>query len=537
MYRILIVDDEEIIRLGLKQAIEWEQIGFTIAGIAGSAFEALKFMEQNPIDVVLTDIRMPRMSGLELARCVTQRYPHIKIVILSGYSDFHYAQEAINYSVFAYLLKPSKEQDIINVFGKLKGVLDQERVQYERLKQNNDVLLERTLIDIITAEPEYQNEHGDTLVMLCPQLKGSYKYIMVIEIILENIEDSCTESTVLIRNCSEKIFYAVKKFTTKKRTCIPFSIIPGEIGILICCDEETGIERTAQSLFEVIQVSLIDYGKVNLVGGLSGLFTEIKDMSSSYYNAREILRHKVYKGINRVILNSDEFLDEEKTPNLSLKQIAAGIVKVVTSGCYEKGIDFIRSMFDEFKKSKITNVEWIYSTFYRLLFLIEMESAALGLNYERIFGPKEEVMQILKKLATFDDMSNYITKLIIIAVQKFQECEKDPVSKIIKAAVDKINCCYAQEINLESIARYLNISPTYLSRLFKKELNVNFKEYLTDVRITHAKELLKDIRFKVYEVAEQVGYIDQRYFSEIFKSKTGLTPLEYREKVREDDKN
>lgn len=143
MYSVLIVDDEDVIRRGLKIALPWEEHGFTVVGAVSGSVEALQHLERSPVDVLITDIRMPRVSGLELGRVVCERYPQTKIVILSGYSSFAYAREAIQYRVFGYLLKPSKEAEIVELLGRLRTVLDDER-RARRHEGHSPEVLDRT---------------------------------------------------------------------------------------------------------------------------------------------------------------------------------------------------------------------------------------------------------------------------------------------------------------------------------------------------------------------------------------------------------
>jgi YesN/AraC family two-component response regulator len=155
MYRILIVDDEEIIRQGLTQIIDWTEIGFEVAGTARSGSSAVEFIHNESVDVVILDIKMPKMSGLEVSRYLYEHFPAIKIVILSGYAEFEYAQKTINYNVFSYLLKPSRKEVIQELFLKLKSIMDNERME-SNLQSKGEYLEIKNLISSLLVQSGLQ---------------------------------------------------------------------------------------------------------------------------------------------------------------------------------------------------------------------------------------------------------------------------------------------------------------------------------------------------------------------------------------------
>src|SRR6056297_635436 len=157
MYRILIVDDEEMIRQGLTQIIDWKEIGFEIAGTARNGSKAIDIILKEPINVVILDIKMPKMNGLEVSRYLYENFPSIKIIILSGYAEFEYAQKTINYNVFSYLLKPSRKDTIKELFLRLKDEMDNERVE-SNLQSKGEYLEIKNLFCNLIGKTGSENE-------------------------------------------------------------------------------------------------------------------------------------------------------------------------------------------------------------------------------------------------------------------------------------------------------------------------------------------------------------------------------------------
>ncbi|MCD9023748.1 response regulator transcription factor [Cohnella silvisoli] len=410
MYRLLIVDDEMEIREGLL-ASPWGQLGIEVAGSCTHGLEALQFVEENLVHIVLADIRMPFMDGLELMNALKRLHPRILVVILSGYSEFHYAKHAIDHGAVGYLLKPTDFDAMFNTFGEVIRTMD-ERKQEESRKQ----LLERK----------------ESMLSLLMREEFTYRLLTQEMSSVEILQGMAENGIRLDGNVYR-------------------------VGIL-------SLDRMRQSKHPVSAKEL----KL-IVFSLNNLLNDLWDTPGQRVH----------------LVNRD----------------------TAECGLLSSGPSAVADM-TELKQSLFR---------FRGLFKSTL-SLAIGSIVPEVMLVRHsfESARVLLKRTSEDNA-------IRVATDVLKE-----ENKVVSQAKEYIRQNYGRGLTLKEVAEQVYVTPGHLSMLFK-ESGETYLTYLTSLRMERAAEMLADIRYKVYEVAEKVGYSDQNYFTELFKKHTGTTPMDFRE--------
>ena len=531
MYSLLIVDDEDFIRNAMVTTVDWQAVGFAEVMEAEDGEEAIEIMREHPIDVLLTDISMPFMDGLELCRITAQEFPDTYRVILSGYDDFQYAQKAIRYGVKDYLLKPlgaetlQKEMDVI--FGKFKHDASQRnyiremKIQWQR---SIPQLREQALYSIVC-----NGEAGTREIERMRSLDICLEYQCYGVAIIEPNWDTIDEKDV------ELFTFAVKNIVNESvaKAHYVFSTYANHIVVLFCfeCGAKEISDLMNQELLRVSEVitSTIDIEVVCAVGSRVEC---VEDLKVSYEDALNALDCKYSLGKKNIYNISDLTYIEDSFyyPRQEMKDMIYGVK-------FEDEIE-IGKKFYEIKRTcyldktiskenlKMIGIEIITSMLKELSNVKNVSTEMWAKGFE-----------MYRKLETIDEFDKVIDVLCVYACEISRELKtvkNTSTEKIIEGIRNYVNDNYMNEETSQiTTAEYLHISSGYLSAVYKKETGENFIKYLTDVRLQRAMELLQTTDKRSYEVAEETGFNNAHYFSTVFKKNIGCTPSEYRERKGE----
>lgn len=432
MYNLLIVDDEIEIREGLS-AIAWHTMGVQLLGCAKHGLEALQFISEHPIDIVLTDIRMPFMDGIELMTVLQRKQPFIRVIILSGYSDFEYAQKALKNGAVDYLLKPTQFDILVQTFERLVNKLDVEK--QEELRKSVLVRKEMLLSKFLREE---------FLTLLFRNRMSE-----------DDIELGCSESEILL----DGLEYTV--------TLIRLDRI------------SLNVKRVSDRELKLITFSL------------DNILCDIWDVQGSAY-------HLVNKENAEFYL-----LTSKSSPKDDFIQV---------KGQLSKFMGLLKSTLSLSIGKPVQQLTEIWSSAQSAKQLLENSSEEDGNHEYSAPAQAEELDHTAAKQS--------------LSVSHAKDKKKD--SMVVQQAKQFIKQNFHQSITLKQVANEVYVTPGHLSALFR-ESGESYLQFLTSQRLHKAIELLADYRFKIYEIAELIGYSDQAYFSEIFKKHTGKTPMEYRE--------
>ncbi|MGD1833902.1 MAG: response regulator transcription factor [Sphaerochaetaceae bacterium] len=520
-YSVLIVDDEIVIREGLKQVVSWEDIGFSVIGAVSSGEEALRVIETTDVDVVFTDIHMPRISGIELARLIHVNHPDIRVVILSGYDYFSYAQKAIRYGVYHYLLKPCAEEEVVDVFTRLKGELDTQREHEMSVKMLGKHLVQEQLSDLISAKISLED---------APELsEWVYSHIPFYIVLLQIAPD---EKLFISALQDKEFFGSLKEFSVpdlfKAIDVEDVGLIAssGHYRFFCLVKKEKGVKDPVQKWFYAIRDRIRSDTHFDLVGSYCMVSEEVVIRQQLFYKIRGIENILLWHIDYGCLKEFDCRKIDHYTTNLISLPNPEVLAKILCDPkIYQKDSSDKDGIFTQTDSVYVTDpAEWM-RTF----------SDALERFVERTTGDSSRITQFIKSVLPLVScclsgqmIKEICMKMGYIACNAISDHKSNCYSKNIRDALDLIDRKYKNNISLEELARELGLTSTYLSKLFKREVGIKFKEYILQKQMDEAKRLLRETNDKIYEIAEAVGFSDQHYFSDVFKRMTSLTPLEYR---------
>lgn len=537
--KILIVDDEDIIRDGLAKKILRLFPGASIIGKAPNARIALQLIEDHNPNIVITDIRMPEMDGLQLISKVRLLRKDIKFVIVSGYQDFEYARSAISLGVEDYLLKPVENDKLKEIILKLEQKLDQElyNEQYiinlkEKANQSVDFLKNKYLTDILN----YGNESDVNSIFKNLSIVGinfTAKFFTVINITIPSYENNPMfpqkEDIPVLKFAIKNI---AEETLSNTGTAVAFENLKMERQIVVIVCHEKALHSKENSeicrLCSSLLYSLNKYLSLPVVIGIGGSYETAAGLPNSYYDSYMAVMQRIIVGDNKVIhienvpgSNGITYLLQEEKRILLLNH--------VKEGNHKKANELIDEIFSLIEKQNLSykNIKAIYAD---LIILLMKTLKGIGGSWDRIFHEDILSEDFLSHYASLGSLCLWLKDCIVSICNYIGELQRSEGKKVIDEIKAYIDNYYYTEINLNTLAARYYINASYLSQLFKMELEENFIDYVTKVRIEKAMDLLKNSGFKAYKVGEMVGYNNPRYFSDLFQKCTGMTPIEFRKK-------
>lgn len=531
MIRMMIVDDEAMIRKGIRTSIDWTQFGVEIAGEARNGQEGLDMALALKPHIVLTDVRMPVMDGLQLAEALKRELPHARVVILSGYDDFAYARQALKVGVSEYLTKPVGAEELIKLVVKLSDDIRlEERQQEEELRsqllwnENLPLIRAKFINGLLRGDNRWQADRDEKAMKLKIPLQGPEFQVLVIDIddlllLTENAPDKEKEWLLFsVSNIAEELLEAV----------FPCSVIIGEFdGIVALLNVGTRNKHRIMEVCDEIRLNVRKYIKLSVTVAVGMPVTTLEQASLSYRQALSALQSKVYRGKGQIIRYEDKDvtavepavpmpIEEERELLLDLKAMDR-----------ERLHERLESAFRHFLSARVPfeqvrtlSVKWLLQA----AGLLEQ----MGIGTSGISPGLDLLYDEIEKYETVEDVKGWLQNKFRSLIDAMEAYKQSRYKSIVAVAMQYVNEHYGEKIKLEDVANSAFVTPNYFSRVFKEETGEHFTEWLNKFRVEKAKALLDDVSFKVYEVAERVGYSDYKYFTLIFKKYTGLAPKEYR---------
>ena len=529
LYKILIVDDEEEIRLGIIKKISWEKLGFMVVGDAENGQEALEKSEKLQPDVIMTDIRMPFMDGLELGKKLREVMPTTKVIVFSGCDDFEYAKEAIKFNVIEYVLKPINSLEIVEILKKLTMNLDKEFNEKRNLEtlekyylESLPVIRDQFLVGVIEGRI-FQSDWNKQIERLNINFNNEWFCVGIIKLDNEILNRSQYSDK------DELMFISLQKFIEEAMTdyCNYISFLYlKEIVVIGNLKEINEIKIFINKLDEVVKNFKRIMG-LSISIGIGNVVNLSEKISLSYKYAQNALEYRVIFGSEKVIYIED--VEKNVTCNLHFdsenERLLLNAIKVSSN---EDITNVIRKIFNNIEKSLLPFNK------YRI-YLMEVMTSMFKLvdsyncNIDEIFGEDFNCYTYLSKFNSLNEMEKWFLEksLKINSIIKSERVNSSML--LIEKAKEYIKNNYMDsDISVEKLCSELHISPTYFSTIFKKETDMSFVNYLTEIRLEEAIKLLNTTDYKTYIIAEKVGYQEANYFSYVFKKKFKVSPSKYR---------
>lgn len=530
MYKIMLVEDEAIIRRGIKRGVKWEENGFEIAAEAEDGEEALKLLEETGVDVILTDVKMPGMNGVELSKKVKEQYPQIEIVILSGFAEFEYAKAAVSFGAFEYMVKPVRKQEIEAVFGRLKEKLDrrsrEEAEEQHRmlvLNEGMEKLRETLLLELLEGERKAYTNLEEEIMRL--ELELSTRNVQAAVIRTAVSQDAETEE---IKQAYRKILReyvpdGVSVIRSAQEMVLVFSDLEMQRENLLAVNLKRAAEKMKEECF--------GEARPEVRVGIGMIYPSITHLYKSYAQAKKAIDSNFHEAGQIVNLFRDgiEYEFEKQWIQEYPREISS-ITELVLAGKEEEVRSSIEKMFAEFEHKKM-NPELIKNYCYVLGIMLKNAVYGILKPAQEQSYPDGSFETRVKNVFSMEELKEIMQRaaggmVLMMKENGVEEPARDRL--VIGQAKAYIAENYSKKISLDEICRNLYLSTTYFSFIFKKETGQNYMEYLTGIRMEKAKELLGTTTKKVYEIAGDVGYSDYKYFTAQFKKYTGMSPKDYR---------
>ncbi|HPQ46305.1 MAG TPA: response regulator [Clostridia bacterium] len=535
MIDILIVDDEKRIRDGIRNNIPWEANGINVCGTASSGMEALDMIDSMMPGIVITDISMSDMDGLELLELINQTYPAVKVILISGYKDFEYAQKAVSLNAYSYLTKPIDSakllQKVLDAKADIEKRLSEIRINdaiRKRLRENILVVKDSFFSNLLEGKLRNKKEIEDTAEYL--EINFGFNQFLVAVISYEAGQSLKNSNLYDISFFKAAIMSRTEELIKDMYTCYVFNL-GAMIGVIVCADR---IEKNLlDERFGQIRTWINNNMGLSVTVGVGSICGSIERITLSHRAAEEAMQYRVVLGRNVVIdydiirtttkekiamddfdlilkVNEDRFINAIRNDNkLQIKELLDEVMNSVNQ--------IVR--YDIHQKERVIFLLAYYLT--KMLFTLEIHS-------HRYYGNENDLYAAMNDMKGIDEIRTFIREFIEDAIHELEEAKQSNNSFLVSQAIKLIDSNPDGSATLVSVAERLQIHPNYLSKIFKQETNESFSEHLIKNKMNMAKRMLRTTNKKVYEIASDVGYRDVAHFTKVFKKSFGISPSEYR---------
>lgn len=539
--KVFLVEDEMVIRRGIKNSIDWEKEGYIFCGEASDGELAYPMIIKEKPDILITDIRMPFMDGLELCKLVKKELPNIKILILSGYDEFDYAKEAIRLGVTEYLLKPISS-------GKLLEALNGVSESIRREKEDKDLV--RKYMEEMRENTEHEKQKFFEQMIagnlsMADALETGEKYEMNLSAGMYNLllfRFTLGEENRKSGELLGEAEYAIEKLTERLEYVFEFQRGVEGWAFLLMADNEEQMSQRVKELSKDLEEIMKNYSTIAYFGGIGQPVARLRELEESFREAERALAARFTMELNRIISvedirmaqNVDTLDDIEITSFGEIEKTRTMLEKFLNNGAEDEIDEFVDVYINELSEENLKSVlmrQYIIMDAY--IVMMSFCEKFEGIEGE-MQAQSEELKNSMKTIQTLEEIKNYIRMLLKKIIGVRDTISGRRYSDIIEIAKDQIRKTYmSDEISLNTIAAEVGMSPSYFSSIFSKEMGKTFVEYLTEIRMDRAKELLMCSSMKTSEIGYEVGYKDPHYFSYIFKKTQNCTPKEFRARGKE----
>lgn len=513
MYRTLIVEDNAIFRYAIRTIINWEQQGFILAGEAVNGKQALERLEEQAVDLLITDISMPEMNGIELIQSVKQRSPHTQVIVLSSYDNFQFVKEALKLGAMDYLLKPDLEEETL-----LKALaLARERILRERQATGMSAVTGRDLLNRLLVQGLLGRMEPSELEARAEELRHGFGRAPLAVIAMRSASGQPSDDFL------DRMEDVVSRLGLVHMLVAP---APGRLAAVVSFGKERSETRLAAMAHQAATLFAAELRKLQLPGsvGLSRTVWGMKELPGLYSEAESALFRSVYKKEPRQAVYTHS-LCPTKPPEAPLSDTLHDICVAMRSASVEAVLHHAGQWLGGLKKLQpeeaVLKRMWMDQFAFLVATATEKQMAIEDMEYWH-----RTVHESLTRLGPVEELH----RLFVSRCLQVLGARETPAAgrKEINRAMDYIETHLHEEITVVDIAAVLKLSPNYLSNLFRQQTGKRLIEYVQERRVEAAKKLLADSPFKVYEVAEKVGFKDTSYFCKVFKEFTGMTVSDYR---------
>jgi two-component system response regulator YesN len=527
MYKLFIVEDEWFTRNSLVKEIPWADIDCEVIGSADDGLSAIALITASKPDIVISDIRMDGMDGIQLCQRVKHSFAEIRFIIITGHCEFAYAQTAVKLGVEDFILKPTQPDELMAAVKDVTRKIEMEnlkRRQFAELQRiieaNIPALREKFLQELLTEEGVNQEELTERIAFL--NIKPGAFYTVCIAI--DDYDQFIKNNTEQDRQLKKLIIKRIGQEISAKYQ--GGYIFYKESNLLVMVVYQASV-LDIYDLAEAIQIEVFEYLSLSISLGISSPCPNLSFYRRGFYQAFEALRHKFYLGEKTIAAYEDVYHQPNNVTSQNIFE-KSRIVNWIKIGDADSAIEQLNLDLQKIEVHMAQGADQIRNAGMELAILIrgvllDWNGANQGLI------SNIDYYEVFNKCASLGEIQGRLADLICQTTRLIRNANATKNGAVVTKIIQYLQSRYAENIVLDDLAQLVYMNPKYICRLIKKETGQNFLEILTEIRIEKAKELLADLTLKTYEVALRVGINDARHFSQMFKKIVGMTPTEYRE--------
>lgn len=547
MLKIFLAEDEVVVRETIKRMIPWEELGFELVGEAADGEMALPLLIRQQPDLLITDIKMPFMDGLTLARLAKKEIPGLKVVILSGYDDFNYAKQAIGIGVEDYLLKPITKNALIERLSEIRSRYEHEKTQKE--------YYEKFQREMQAYEKNSSRDFFEALVGGSMDMMEVYKRAEKLGL---DIVAEAYNVLIFTMNCDEDFsgqrdeyssweaesLELLENFFAGHSSAMLFRSNIFSYGVLLKGQRETIEENTRACVDEIRKILSRQDGRREWFLAVGQSVDRLSQIQKSYHTASRAFSQRYLYDENILYYDEMETMEHpggqaETEDNAYLQKVdvnalnPAILQKFLSNGLQEETENFVKDYFYAIGQEPMESLVFRNYVILNVRFSVISFIKGLGCDTNEMESADTEEV-VAESGKNMESAIAYAKKMISQAIEIRDQNSGNKNRSILKTAVDFIDSHYMdEEISLNTVANVANVSSNHFSALFSQNMGQTFIEYLTTLRMNKAKELLRCTGMRSSEIAGEIGYKDAHYFSYLFKKTQGMTPSDYR-KAREE---
>lgn len=545
MLKIFLAEDEVIVRETIKRMIPWEDLGFELVGEAADGEMALPLLLRQKPDLLITDIKMPFMDGLTLAKVAKKEIPGLKVVILSGYDDFNYAKQAINIGVEDYLLKPITKNALIERLTEIRSRYEHEKTQkeyYEKFHREMQAYEKNSSRDffeaLVSGSMDMMEIYRRSEKLGLDIVAEAYNVL----IFTMNCEEDFSGQREGYSEWEAESLELLEEFFSENTSAMLFRCNIFSYGVLIKGQKETIEENTRSCVSEIQRILDRKEQKRQWFVAAGEPVERLSQIQKSYYSASRAFSQRYLYDEN--ILYYDEMASMEKKnvtedDSTYLQKVDVNALnpvilqKFLSNGLLEETENFVKDYFYAIGQEPLESL--VFRNYVTLNVRFSVMSFLKEIGCDTRTLEQEDTADVLSESSkSLENAIAYAEKIISQAIALRDQNSGNKNRSILKTAVDFIDSHYMEEdMSLNKAANAANVSANHFSALFSQNMGQTFIEYLTNLRMNKAKEYLRCTSMRSSEIAGEIGYKDAHYFSYLFKKTQGMTPSDYR-KARED---
>lgn len=534
MLKMIIADDEYMVREGLRDILCWEEFGIEIIGEASDGQEAIELSLELSPDILFTDIRMPFFDGIEVASLLAKSGKETKVIIFSGIQDFGYVKSALNINAEGYILKPLDRGELIEVVQKVVRKITTERNITEKINQlkqqlnenfgaARETFIRNLLLGINRKEEEMQEK---MVYFKNPISTEEPLSVAVLEI---------DEYTKIIEGCSEEekhllgfsVATVVEEQINNYSKGICIHLNDNEYAMIFNIGKDVPSVTDSEIYLEILK-SLGTYLNISASIGVGRIVNKLTAINSAFKDAVNALHFKFYTGKGSIINFSDIGYNPERQDYPNLVEEQNQLLGYIRSGNIVETEKTIQILFENLSKDKKFSIEYIRRISTEFVYSISRVLYEIGEDIGEVAGKCPELLDNLYKTESIFELKEELESFLLNIARHFSKKYTQKNKKVIHDIKMIIETRYMEDISVNKIAESIYLSPNYMSIVFKRETGETITDFLNKKRMEVAKDLLQKTDHKILDVANMVGFQDASYFSKVFKKNTGIYPQKFR---------